>query len=129
MKNLTNEARRLLICKVIETIQENDLQGLCIKELHHKAFKQDYYIIGSYEYEAEKWLIDNYGIFAAIQKIQEYEQDNFGEVNTNLGNSESVCNMLTYILGVEIIQDLNIEGEKFTKKELKRIEKELKAML
>ena len=37
--------------------------------------------------------------------------------------------MLTYILGEEIIQELNIEGEKFTKKELKRIEKELNAML
>ena len=127
MKNLTNEARKELISKVIETIQENDLQGLYIDELHQRTFNQDYFIIGYYE--AEKWLIANYGIFAAIEKIKEYEQDNFGEVNTNLGNSESVCNMITYILGEEIIQDLNIEGEKFTKKELKRIEKELNAML
>lgn len=127
MKNLTNKAKQELICRVIETIQENDLKGLYVEELHQRAFNQDYYIIGYYN--AEKWLIDNYGIFAAIQKIQEYEQDNFGEVNTNFGNSENVCNMLTYILGEEIIQDLNIEGEKFTKKELNRIENELNAML
>ena len=127
MKNLTNEARKELISKVIETIQENDLEGLYIEELHQMTFNEDYYIIGYSE--AEKWLIENYGIFAAIEKIREYEQSNFGEVNTNSGNSESVCNMLTYILGEEIIQDLNIKGEKFTKKELKRIEKELKAML
>ena len=127
MKNLTNETRKELISKVIETIQENNLEGLYIEELHQRAFNQDYYIIGYYE--AEKWLDTNYGIFAAIEKIQEYEEFNFGEVNTNFGNSESVCNMLTYILGEEIIQDLNIQGEKFTKKELKRIEKELNAML
>ena len=127
MKNLTNEARKELISKVIETIQENDLEGLYIDELHQRAFNQDYYIIGYYE--AEKWLVANYGVFAAIEKIQDYEQMNFGEVNTNLGNSESVCNMLTYILGEEIIQDLNIKGDKFTKKELKRIEKELKELV
>lgn len=127
MKNLTNEARKELISKVIETIQENDLEGLYVDELHQRAFNQDYYIIGYYE--AEKWLIANYGIFAAIEKIQEYEQMNFGEVNTKLGNSESICNMLTYILGEEIIQDLNIQGDKFTKKELKRIEKELKQLV
>ena len=127
MKNLTNEARKELISKVIETIQENDLDGLYIDELHQRAFNQDYFIIGYFE--AEKWLNSNYGIFAAIEKIQEYEENIFGEVNTNLGNSESVCNMLTYILGEEIIQDLNIQGEKFTKKELNRIEKELNAIL
>ena len=127
MKNLTNETRKELINKVIETIQENDLEGLYIEELHQRAFNQEYFIIGYYE--AEKWLVDNYGIFAAIEKIQEYEENIFGELNTNFGNSESVCNMLTYILGEEIIEDLNIKGEKFTKKELKRIEKELKAML
>ena len=123
MKNLTNETRKELISNVIETIQETDLQGLYIDELHQRTFNQDYYIIGYYA--AEKWLETNYGVFAAIEKIQEYEQSNFGEVITNLGNSESVCNILTYILGEEIIQDLNIQGEKFTKKELKRIENEL----
>ena len=127
MKNLTNEAKKELISKVIETIQENNLEGLYIDELHQRAFNQDYYIIGYYE--SEKWLVANYGVFAALEKIQEYEENNFGEVNTNLGNSESVCNMLTYILGEEIIQDLNIQGEKFTKKELKRIEEQLNAML
>lgn len=127
MENLTKEARKELIHRIIETIQENDLEGLYVEELHHRAFNQEYYIIGYYE--AEKWLTANYGVFAAIEKIQEYEELHFGEVNTNLGNSETVCNMLTYILGEEIIQDLNIQGEKFTKKELKRIEKELNAML
>ena len=127
MKNLTNKAKKELISKVIETIQENNLEGLYIDELHQRAFNQDYFIIGYYE--AEKWLVSNYGVFAAIEKIQEYEKNNFGEVNTNLGNSESVCNMITYILGEEIIQELNIQGDKFTKKELKRIEKEINAML
>ena len=40
------------------------------------------YIIGYYN--SEKWLIDNTGVFAAIGKIQEYEQSNFGEIITDL---------------------------------------------
>lgn len=127
MKNLTNEARKELISKIIKTIQENDLEGLYIDELHQRAFNQEYYIIGYHE--AKKWLVVNYGISAAIKKIQEYEESNSSEVHTNLENSESICNMLTYILGEEIIQDLNIKGDKFTKKELKRIEKELKQLV
>lgn len=126
MRNLTNEVKKELACQIISTVQENNLEGLYIDELQQLAFNQDYYIIGYYK--AEKWLVDNYGVFEAIETIQEYEKLHFGEVNTDLGNSEKVCNMLTYILGEEIIQDLNIEGEKFTKKELDRIVSELNAM-
>ena len=39
----------------------------------------------------------------SIDKIKEYEQDNFGEVSTDLSSSESVANMLAYILGEEIL--------------------------
>ena len=127
MKNLSKEGRKELVNKLIEAINESDFVGIEISELHQMTFNEDYYIIGYSE--AEKWLIENYGIFAAIEKIQEYEERNFGELNTNIKNSESVCNMLTYILGEEIIQDLNIKGDKFTKKELKRIEKELKELV
>ena len=75
-----------------------------IYDIHNEVFNTDYFIIGYYN--AEKWLNDNYGIFAAIDRIKEYEEDNFGEVFTDLSSSENVVNMLVYILGEEIIEEV-----------------------
>jgi len=68
-------------------------------DLHNEIFNTDYYIIGTYE--AKKWL----GAFAfeAIEKIQEYENDNFGEVSTDLSDPEQVVNMYVYIIGEQLI--------------------------
>ena len=71
-----------------------------ILRIHHYLLNEDYFIIGYYE--AEKWLKKD-SIFNAIDKIKEYEQFNFGQVTTDLSSSESVANMLAYILGEEIL--------------------------
>lgn len=71
-----------------------------ISDLHHYLLNEDYFIIGYYK--AEQWLKKD-SIFNAIDKIKEYEQNNFGEVTTDLNSSESVANMLAYILGEEIL--------------------------
>ncbi len=71
-----------------------------ISDLHHYLLNEDYFIIGYYK--AEQWLKKD-SIFNAIDKIKEYEQNNFGEVTTDLSSSESVANMLAYILGEEIL--------------------------
>ena len=73
-----------------------------INDLHHYLLNEDYFIIGYYE--AEKWLKKD-SIFNAIEKIKDYEQLNFGQVSTDLSNSESVANMLAYILGEEILYE------------------------
>ena len=83
-------------------------------DLHNKTFNTDYYIIGTYE--AEKAL-EQYGVFEAIRKIQEYENDNFGEVLTDLSNPEEFSNMLYYIVGNEAIQDLYEYSETFSENE------------
>ena len=70
-------------------------------EIHHEIFNMDYFIIG---YGAcEEWLENNVGTFEAIRTIQNYEKDNFGEVTTDLSNSEKVCNMYVYIVGEELL--------------------------
>tara|TARA_R110002020_G_scaffold465364_1_gene686743 strand:- start:129 stop:473 length:345 start_codon:yes stop_codon:yes gene_type:complete len=71
-------------------------------ELHNEIFNTDFYIIGTYE--AKQWLSDK--VFDVIDCIQEYEEDNFGEVTTDLGNPEKVVNMYVYILGEEILYDI-----------------------
>jgi len=45
-------------------------------DLHHEAFNQDYYIIGTYK--AAQWLGDR--AFEVIAIIKEYEQDNFASL-------------------------------------------------
>ena len=73
-----------------------------ISDLHHYLLNEDYFIIGYYQ--AEQWLKkDNGSIFEAIETIKDYEQSNFGQVSTDLSNSENVANMLAYILGEEIL--------------------------
>ena len=67
-------------------------------DLHHEIFNTDYYIIGTYQ--AKQWLGDN--AFNAIEIIKNYEQDNFGEVFTDLSDPEKVVNMYTYIVGEEV---------------------------
>lgn len=72
-------------------------------DLHSALFNTDYYIIGYYN--AEQWLIANTGVFAGIEIVQDYEKDNFGEVNTDLSSSEKVVNMLAYIGGEEVLNE------------------------
>ena len=70
-------------------------------DLHHYAFNEDYYMV--YTYDAKKWLGDM--TFDVIEHIREYEQDNFGEVNTDFSNPCAVVNMYVYIIGEQIVWD------------------------
>tara|TARA_R100001079_G_scaffold75150_1_gene40215 strand:- start:678 stop:1010 length:333 start_codon:yes stop_codon:yes gene_type:complete len=70
-------------------------------ELHHEAFNMDYYIIGTYQ--ATQWLGDR--AFEIINIIKEYEQSNFGEVNTDLSDPERVVNMYAYIVGEQVVYE------------------------
>jgi len=110
---------------------DNISEGYEATEVHHQIFNTDYFIIGCYQ--AEQWLIKNVGIFAAIEEIKEYEQDNFGEVTTDLSSSEKVVNMYAYIKGEEILGNCptlqDKWNEKLTTEDIENIKKELAEML
>jgi len=72
-----------------------------LDDLHHYAFNEDYYIIGGYQ--AKEWLSDK--VFNVINIIKEYENDNFGKVNTDFSEPENVVNMYVYIVGEYIVND------------------------
>ncbi len=91
---------------IIDAVNDNRLNDKPVSEIHNEVFNTDYFIIG--RYDAEQWLINNGGIFNAIETIKDYEQDNFGEVNTDLSEPERVCNMYVYILGEEVLNSLNV---------------------
>ena len=70
-------------------------------DLHHYAFNEDYYIIGTYQ--AKQWLGDM--VFEVIEHIREYEQFHFGVVNTDFSDPEKIVNMYAYIIGEEVVQE------------------------
>tara|TARA_B000000557_G_scaffold257037_1_gene249910 strand:+ start:2344 stop:2682 length:339 start_codon:yes stop_codon:yes gene_type:complete len=70
-------------------------------DLHHYAFNEDYYIIGTYQ--AKQWLGDM--AFDVIEFIKEYEMWHFGEVSSDFSSPEHVVNMYAYIIGEEIVND------------------------
>ena len=71
------------------------------RDLHHTIFNERYYIIGTHQ--AKQWLGNM--AFDVINFIKDYEQDNFGQVLTDLSEPEKVVNMYTYIIGEEIVAD------------------------
>ncbi len=66
------------------------------------------------------------GAFGAIQLVQAYEQDNFGEVNTDLTDPCKVADMVDYIRGTRVFEELLNEADfelddKITKENAKKI--------
>ena len=47
-------------------------------------------------------------MFKALDKVVNYEKDNFGELYTNIADAKRLANMLVYILGEEFIFDSDI---------------------
>lgn len=110
--NLSSEAKQIFASEIIEELEHNALPNETIidrygylSELHFKCFNEDYFIIGYYE--ANEFIKKHFrNVFEAIDIVKQYEIDNFGEFTTDI-NSESICNMLAYIIGEEIIQSLD----------------------
>ena len=86
---------------IIETLKNGYTGYYC--DLHNEVFNTDYYIIGTYE---AKKALEDFGVFDAIDKVQTYEKDNFGEIYTDLSDPEKLINMLYYIIGEEVLFEM-----------------------
>lgn len=86
---------------IIETL-ENGYSGYYC-DLHHEVFNTDYYIIGTWR---AKEALAEYDVWNAIEKVQTYERENFGEVYTDLSDPEKLINMLYYIIGEEVLHEM-----------------------
>lgn len=96
------EMKREAIEDIINEL-ENGYSGYYC-DLHNEVFNTDYYIIGTY---AAKEALREYDVFEAIELVQTYEKEQFGEVYTDLSNPEKLINMVYYIIGDEIICEMN----------------------
>lgn len=92
------------ILTIANELIEDGFQGDAT-DLTMEIANQDYYIIGTAQ--AEKAL-NEYGTFEAIKKVTEYEEENFGEVDTDLANPEELATALFLAVTSEVI------NEKFT---------------
>jgi len=124
MKNLSNNGKNELIGKIIDAINDGYLIGKPVNELHHEIFNTDYFIIGYFK--AEEWLKENYGVFAAIETVKNYEIDNFGELNTDISSSEKLVNMLVYILGEELLNEIGLIQENWDEELTEKLSEEIK---
>ena len=120
LDNLTQEVKAELKEMIKDTLEYFD-GNIC--DLHHEVFNTDYFIIGTYR--AKEWLKANYGVFEAIDTIQEYEDSQFGERYTDLSDPEKVCNMLVYILGEEILQDIKAVSDNWNEDMTDEIKQEI----
>jgi len=72
-------------------------------DLHNEVFNTNYYVIGTHQ---AKKALKEYDVFEAIEKVQTYEKNNFGEIYTDLSDPEKLVNMLYYIIGEEVLHEM-----------------------
>ena len=97
-----NAMKEEAIEAIIEALEDGYSGYYC--DLHNEVFNTDWYIIGTYEANE---ALKEYDVFEAIELVQEFEEFNFGEVNTDLSNPEKLINMVYYIVGDEVICEMN----------------------
>ena len=81
--------REAMKLEALEAIKDclNDGYSGYYCDLHDEVFNTDYYIIGRQEaIEA----LEEYGTWKAIEEVQTYENDNFGEIFTDLSEPEKL---------------------------------------
>tara|TARA_R100001443_G_scaffold89813_1_gene96349 strand:- start:683 stop:1066 length:384 start_codon:yes stop_codon:yes gene_type:complete len=100
---------------ILDRVQDYDTETIAKltrdNELHHELFNTDYYIIGYYQ--CEQWLKEhNISVFEGIEFVQNYERNQFGvEAVQTYDNAEKLVNMITYIIGEELIYTMQDEIE------------------
>ena len=94
--------REEAISDIIDCLEDGYSGYYC--DLHNEVFNTDYYISGTCEAKA---ALTQYGVFDAIEKVQKYEKDMFGETYTNVADPFKLANMLYYIIGEEVISEMN----------------------
>lgn len=103
---------------------EQDEQPLQV-EIVNTVSNSDYYIV--YYSEAEKAL-EQFGVWEALEKVQQFENEHFGEVLTDLSDPTNVANALWFVLVEEFASDYDIYEYETMGELIEKLEKELEAL-
>ena len=98
--------RKEALDTILDYLENND--NVNPDKMFDDCFNEDYYIIG--RPTADKALQESpWGIWGAISAIEEYEKDLDGEITTDLGDAEAVANMLEYMIGQDVWNEIKDE--------------------
>ena len=102
--NYTNNGFDLVKDYLLTSLEDFNYDGFSIDscDLHNEVFNTDYVTIGTYQAEEELGELAH-DMFTALETYQE----EFGEGYTDIGNPEKVLNLVYYMIGNEIINDIN----------------------
>lgn len=131
LNDLNSKALTDLVNHAIDKMNDGVGVDVYACDLHNKLYNMDYFIIGYYN--AKQWIKEcDLDAFEIIETVIDYENSNFGAVNTKI-NSESIVNMFAYIMGEEILNECEhlqkVWDNRLTKKDCKIIIKQLKAII
>ena len=113
--NISSDSIESVKNELLEYVKENHKYHNFedVNELHFSLFNEDHYLIGYYN--TEQWLKKhNIEQLNAVSFVQRYELDNFGADCVGIyDNTETLVNMLVYIIGEEVIYEFaeNLEKE------------------
>lgn len=98
--------------EIKETLLDNldgyeGINGYTFEDVFNDLFNSDYYIIG---YREAENALKEYGIFNALEEVQQFDIENFGHWDTNYTDPEKVANMLEYIHANEYMQDVLVDA-------------------
>lgn len=79
------------------------IEDYTFEDVFNDLFNSDYYIIG---YREAADALKKYGIFNALEEVQQFDIENFGHWDTDYTDPEKVANMLEYIHANEYMQDM-----------------------
>lgn len=117
------EMKQEAIEAIIDTLESGYDGYYC--DLHNEVFNTDYYIIGTYE---AREALTEYDVFEAIDLVQTYEKDQFGETYTDVSDPEKLINMVYYVIGDNIIGDM-YEIKEFEDRWNERADEETNAII
>lgn len=117
------EMKQEAIEAIIDTLESGYDGYYC--DLHNEVFNTDYYIIGTYE---AREALTEYDVFEAIDLVQTYEKDQFGETYTDVSNPEKLINMVYYVIGDNIICNM-YEIKEFEDRWSERADEETNAII
>ena len=94
--------------EIKETLLDNldgykGIKDYTFDDIFNDLFNSDYYII---DYKEAEEALQEYGIFNALEEVQEFDVENFGEWDTDYADPEKVANMLEYIHASKHMQDM-----------------------
>lgn len=94
--------------EIKETLLDNldgyeGIDSYTFDDVFNDLFNSDYYIIG---YKEAAGALKEYGVFKALDEVQKFDVENFGEWDTDYADPEKVANALEYIHASEYMRDM-----------------------